>query len=230
MKMSDPVHRQHAEQRENRNMDIQRYRATQSQAGFTLIELTIVVVLLGLLAAVAIPRFLDVTEDAENATVEGVAGGFATGVGLVRAQWELEARPQDNDSTNQTFVTLDGVRVGVDSDTGYPTGQLANDGSSEDTSMSNADCQSIFSLIMQSAPTITANWQNIPTERFRYYTAVSSGTGSGGNDQCYYYLSQTIKNLNTAPVDNTQGNGFIYDSRIGQVIVFTNNSDQSITN
>lgn len=205
-------------------------RLTNKQQGFTLIELTIVVVLLGLLAAVAIPRFLDVTEDAENATVEGVAGGFATGAGLVRAQWELDARPEDNGGTNQTYVTLDGVQVGVDKDTGYPTGQQLNDSSSEDTSMIDADCQSVFSLIMQSAPSITSVWSNVPTERFRYYTAVNTGAGSGGNDLCYYYLSQTVKNLANAPVDNTQGNGFIYDARIGQVIVFTNNNDVRITN
>ena len=47
-------------------METQPIQRVNKQAGFTLIELTIVVVLLGLLAAVAIPRFLDVTEDAET--------------------------------------------------------------------------------------------------------------------------------------------------------------------
>jgi len=195
----------------------------RKQQGFTLIELVIVVVILGLLAATAIPRFLDVPKDAEDATVEGVAGGFATSVGLVRAQWEIEGRPQDNNGNNLSFVTIEGLLIAVDSDTGYPTGQLNNDTSSEDDSVTRLDCESIFNLIMHSAPTITSTWSTQAVKDFRYFTNVNENAGSGGNDVCYYYLTQTIKNNTGEPTNADVGNGFVYDPRIGQVIVFSNN-------
>ena len=48
------------------------------QAGFTLIELVIVIVIIGILAAVAIPKFLNLTADAETAALKGVAGSIAS--------------------------------------------------------------------------------------------------------------------------------------------------------
>ncbi len=49
-----------------------------TQKGFTMIELVMVIVILGILAAVAIPRFIDLQSNAQQAAVDGVAGSLAT--------------------------------------------------------------------------------------------------------------------------------------------------------
>ena len=50
----------------------------QVQRGFTLIELVMVIVILGVLAAVAIPKFVDLKSDAQQAAMTGVAGAAAS--------------------------------------------------------------------------------------------------------------------------------------------------------
>ena len=58
--------------------------------GFTIVELVVVIILLGILAATALPRFMDVNDEAHQAVVEGVSGSLQTGISLYRAQWIAE--------------------------------------------------------------------------------------------------------------------------------------------
>ncbi|WP_317629828.1 pilus assembly FimT family protein [Shewanella glacialipiscicola] len=195
------------------------------QAGFSLIELVIVIVILGLLAVTAIPRFLNVTDSAEDASVDGVAGGLSTAVSFVRSQWEVDGRQNSS-------VILDGTPVALDPRFGYPTGISVTDA----TAMTDASCQEVFNTVLQSAPRNVLYTDDARNQR--YTVRMIDGAGGSANaitgttvtglDLCVYHqvaslvLNQTTGVPNPAPNLSTAGvKGVVYNPGTGKVLSFT---------
>ncbi len=88
-------------------------RKINKQAGFTLIELIMVIVILGVLSAFALPRFADLGGQARIASINGAAGSMKAAANIAHAQWLAEG------NAASVLVVLEGVDVVMVN--GYPT-------------------------------------------------------------------------------------------------------------
>lgn len=166
---------------------MKRLNSKNKEQGFTIIELVVVILLLGILTATALPRFIDVTDEAHSAVVDAVEGGLGTGIALFRAQWFAANQPA-------TITQYEGLYA---NSTGWPKGL-------DKTLTSMTDCVNVFQSLLQAAgrPTIVtltstgADFASLAktTTMTTKLAGMDYGAHYAGTGKCDYVYTGQYKN------------------------------------
>ncbi len=103
------------------------YAKIRNQSGFTLVELVIIIVILGILAAVAIPKYQDISSEAKEAAARSALGGLRSGIAIWYANQAVT-------TGTATWPALDSLRApGVVMEQSIPANPYQNSANAPDS-------------------------------------------------------------------------------------------------
>lgn len=154
-----------------------KYNIKHKHKGFTLIELVVVIAILAILAAFALPRFAQLSEEAHRSSVKATAGALSAGVALVKAQWVTNG----NTGAVANVEGFGNDDVGVSAN-GWP---VAVDIASDDPNMGAARCEEVWNGVMQAnAPRV----DQATGDGIEYVVTAIADTDGGQDCQFTYQL------------------------------------------
>lgn len=160
---------------------------SKSINGFTLLELVVVIVILGILSVTAAPRFLNIQRDAHESLAQAAFSSFRTAINMYHSQWLVDGEPKFSETVSY------GVGDVYPSDTGFPI--AVDTAPSNGTSIANGEyCAAIWTAIMDSDLTVRPQGVGsvLPsnTDIVSWYTSAPA---------CYYYYTTGFANGESLP-------------------------------